>query len=60
MLSFLPAPLRGALAATLLVLNTLLWCTLLFALALVRLVLPFRPARRKLPFVFRGQAPARP
>lgn len=48
MLSFLPAPLRGALAATLLVLNTLLWCTLLFALALVRLVLPFRPARRVL------------
>lgn len=48
MLSFLPAPVRGAIAATLLVANTLLWCGALFLLALVRLALPFDAARRVL------------
>ena len=35
MLSFLPAPLRGGLAALLLALNTLFWCWPLFALSLL-------------------------
>lgn len=48
MLSFLPAPLRGAIASMLLVANTLLWCGALFLLALVRLALPFDAARRVL------------
>lgn len=42
MLSFLPPVLRGVIAALLLALNTLFWCTPLFALALLKLVLPFR------------------
>ena len=43
-----PAPfLRGVLAFSLLVLNTLFWCTLLFALSLVKLVLPFDAVRRR-------------
>jgi 1-acyl-sn-glycerol-3-phosphate acyltransferase len=48
MLAFLPAFLRGALAAALLVLNTLAWCALLFALALVKLILPLPAVRRRL------------
>ena len=56
MLSFLPAPLRGAIAATLLVANTLLWCGLLFMLALVRLALPFEAARRVLDPALNGVA----
>ncbi len=47
-LGALPPPLRGAIAVLLLVGNTLVWCTLLFAAALLRLVLPFRAARRVL------------
>lgn len=39
---------RGVLALLLLVLNTLFWCSLLFAAALVKLVLPFEAARRRL------------
>jgi 1-acyl-sn-glycerol-3-phosphate acyltransferase len=46
MLSFLPPVVRGVVAFTLLVLNTLFWCGLLFAGALVRLVLPFRAVRK--------------
>ena len=45
MLHFLPSPLRGLIAATLLVLNTLAWCSLLFVFAVVKLLLPFRPVR---------------
>ena len=45
MLGFLPPFLRGCLALVLLVLNTLFWCVLLFAAALVKLVLPFQPVR---------------
>ena len=47
-LGALPAPLRGTLSVTLLVLNTLWWCGLLFVLALVRLVLPWHAVRRVL------------
>ena len=48
MLSVLPPTARGVVAALLLVLNVLFWTSILFALALVRLVLPFRPVRRRL------------
>ncbi|MBE0594829.1 MAG: acyltransferase [Burkholderiaceae bacterium] len=48
MLSFLPPTARGGIAAILLVLNILAWTLALFALALVRLVLPFQPVRRRL------------
>lgn len=40
--------LRGVLALTALVVNTLWWCSVLFVLALVRLALPFTGARRVL------------
>jgi 1-acyl-sn-glycerol-3-phosphate acyltransferase len=46
MLRFLPAPLRGLLAAVLLALNTLFWCWPLFSLALIKVMLPFRAAQR--------------
>ena len=46
MLSFLPPFVRGVIVLLLLGLNTLLWCTPLFAFALVKLVLPFAPVRR--------------
>jgi 1-acyl-sn-glycerol-3-phosphate acyltransferase len=45
MLAFLPPVVRGALAATLLALNTLFWCALLFVFALIKLALPV-PALR--------------
>lgn len=45
MLAFLPPILRGVIAFTLLVVNTLFWCSLLFACALLKLVLPFRAVR---------------
>lgn len=45
MLSFLPAVVRGVVASALLVGNTLLWCGLLFAGALVKLALPLRAVR---------------
>ena len=48
LLGWLPAPLRGAVAAALLVANTLAGCGVLFALALVRLVLPWQAVRRVL------------
>lgn len=44
----LPGAARAAVASVLLVLNTLWWCALLFALALVRLMLPFKGVRRML------------
>jgi 1-acyl-sn-glycerol-3-phosphate acyltransferase len=44
-LGALPSPLRGAICGILLVLNTMWWCGLLFVLALVRLVLPWRACR---------------
>ncbi|HSN32440.1 MAG TPA: acyltransferase [Ideonella sp.] len=48
MLFFLPPPVRGAIAFLLLGLNTLFWCMLLFALSLVKLVLPFAAVRRRI------------
>lgn len=46
MLGFLPPVLRGVVAALLLTLNTLFWCALLFAFAVVKFVLPFNAVRR--------------
>ncbi|MFC5699107.1 acyltransferase [Pseudomonas sp. GCM10022186] len=43
--SFIPSPLRGALAALLLALNTLFWCIPLFAVTLLKVLLPLRAAR---------------
>ncbi|BBP85365.1 MULTISPECIES: acyltransferase [Pseudomonas] len=51
MLSFLPAFVRGVLASLLLALNTLFWCWPLFAVTLLKLILPFRPARLALNWV---------
>ena len=48
MLGFLPPVVRGVVALTLLVLNTLFWCTVLFALALVKLVLPVDAVRLRI------------
>ena len=48
MLGFLPSFVRGTLAALLLAVNTLFWCALLFVLALVKLVLPFKAVRVRL------------
>ncbi len=39
-LTFLPGPVRGVVAALLLVLNTLFWCAALFLLSLAKLALP--------------------
>jgi 1-acyl-sn-glycerol-3-phosphate acyltransferase len=50
MLSFLPAPLRGCLALLLLILNTLICCWPLFALSLLKVLLPFAPVQRRLRF----------
>lgn len=46
MLSFLPAPVRGAIAFILLVVNTLFWCALLLTVSLIKLALPFAAVRR--------------
>ena len=40
MLGFLPPAVRGVLSFLVLVLNTLFWCVLLFALALIKFCLP--------------------
>jgi 1-acyl-sn-glycerol-3-phosphate acyltransferase len=45
MLSFLPPFVRGVIAMTLLVANTLFWCALLFAFSLVKLVFPAKRVR---------------
>jgi 1-acyl-sn-glycerol-3-phosphate acyltransferase len=46
-LGFLPPAARGVIAASLLGLNTLAWCGFLFAAALVKLLLPFKPVRTR-------------
>jgi 1-acyl-sn-glycerol-3-phosphate acyltransferase len=46
MLVFLPAPVRGALAFLLFVLNTLFWCTPLYLVLLLKLAIP-RPGWRE-------------
>ena len=48
MLNFLPPALRGVVAFSLLVCNTLFWCTLLLVLALVKLLLPLAVVRRQI------------
>ena len=45
LLFFLPAPVRGSIALVLLALNTIFWTLPLFALGLVKLLLPFKPVR---------------
>ncbi|MBC5767101.1 acyltransferase [Ramlibacter albus] len=47
-LSFLPAPIRGAIALALLCTNTLFWTIPLVALALVKLALPLAPVRKRI------------
>lgn len=48
MLGFLPPVVRGVIAFVLLVLNTLFWCALLFALSLVKLLLPLAAVRARI------------
>jgi 1-acyl-sn-glycerol-3-phosphate acyltransferase len=43
-------------AFLLLAINTLFWCTLLFAFALVKLVLPFQPVRKRIDPILNGIA----
>jgi 1-acyl-sn-glycerol-3-phosphate acyltransferase len=45
MLSFLPAPVLGLIASTLMVLNILLWVPLLLLVSMVKLLLPFKQVR---------------
>jgi len=47
MLARLPPPVRGAIAAMLLVANTLAWCGLLFAVSLVKIAMPARAVRAR-------------
>ena len=56
MLHFLPAPLRGLLTSLILALSTLICCWPLFAVALLKLLLPFPAAQRPLRFVMHGIA----
>ena len=44
-LSFLPAPLKGLIASSLMLLNTLIWVPLLLLAALLKLLLPVRSVR---------------
>ncbi|WBE26053.1 acyltransferase [Denitrificimonas caeni] len=50
MLHVLPSLVRGIIASSILALNTLFWCWPLFALALLKLILPFAPIQRALRF----------
>jgi len=52
----LPPVVRGAVAATLLAVNTLFWTTLLLSLALVKLILPLRPVRATIDRALNGIA----
>jgi 1-acyl-sn-glycerol-3-phosphate acyltransferase len=45
MLSFLPAPLLGVIAGLLLLLNIVFWVPILVTVAVVKLLLPFKPVR---------------
>ena len=56
MLSFLPAPLRGVLAGLMLALNTLIHCGPLFAVALLKLLVPIPAIQRLLRYVMHGIA----
>ena len=48
MLSFLPPTLKGILASVLLLINTLIWSPMLFVMAIVKLLLPFKVIRKVL------------
>jgi 1-acyl-sn-glycerol-3-phosphate acyltransferase len=54
--SLLPAPVRGVIAVTLLALNTIFWCALLFVFALVKLALPFDGIRKRVDPLLNGIA----
>jgi 1-acyl-sn-glycerol-3-phosphate acyltransferase len=56
MLSFLPPVMRGVIAMTLLVINTLFWCFLLFVFALLKLLLPFKAVRVRVDPILNGIA----
>ena len=56
MLSWIPAPLLGALSTLLLGVNTVFWCTPLFAFSLLKLLLPFTAVRRLIDPVLNGIA----
>ena len=56
MQSFLPPLIRGVVAASLLALNTLFWCALLFAFAFVKLIVPAKPVRAAVDRVLNGIA----
>lgn len=58
MLGFLPPVVRGVIAFLLLVINTLFWCALLFALSLVKLVLPVPAVRVRIDPLLNGIATA--
>jgi 1-acyl-sn-glycerol-3-phosphate acyltransferase len=58
MLGFLPPVVRGALSFLVLVINTLFWCVLLFALALCKAVLPFASVLARLDPVINAVASA--
>ncbi|WP_116799809.1 acyltransferase [Pseudomonas syringae] len=45
-MDFLPAPLRGVIASLLLALNTIVCCTVLFAVTILKICLPFSAAQR--------------
>ncbi len=56
MFSFLPPFVRGVVAASLLALNTLLWCSLLFVFAFFKLIVPAKPVRAAVDRVLNGIA----
>ncbi|MDP2228758.1 MAG: acyltransferase [Moraxellaceae bacterium] len=58
MLRYLPAPLRGVICATLLALNTLIFCWPLFVLSVVKLLLPFLAVQRGVRFLMHQTASA--
>ena len=55
---FLPPAVRGVIALLLLVINTLFWCSLLFAFSLVKLVLPLPATRLRIDPVLNAIASA--
>jgi 1-acyl-sn-glycerol-3-phosphate acyltransferase len=48
MLRLLPAPVHGAIGLIAFALNTLLWCSLLLAVAIIKLLVPIPPLRRRI------------
>ncbi len=58
MLHFLPPVVRGAIAALLLGINTLVWCSLLFVIALIKIVLPLAAVRRVIDRILNAVATA--